>query len=401
MSANWEFRLRTPIRFGGGMLSKLSQTVAPWGRRIFWVGYRTPVGLETVYEKVRQQLSIAGLAVQEFLEVDAEPDVPLVNRGAEAARAFGAEVVLGVGGGSVLDTAKAIAALARMGGPLADYLPLPTPARRIDQALPILAVPTTAGTGSEVTSLAVFHWQDPAQPDIRMKLTLAAEVLVPKVALVDPELMASCPVELTARCAADALAHAMEASMSRRASPLVHLLAEEAIGQILGYLPAALARPEDRQAREALALSATMAGMALQQAGATLGHAMAHALGALAGVPHGLAVAQVTPAALRYNMTECSDLLARWSRRLALPGRNPLELAEAFLAQTEQLFQKANLLERIVLPGPAEVDWPGRLAQNAFQSTPIPLKLNPRKIDEPTLAELFREILKEQCNTLV
>jgi len=373
------------------MLSKLSQTILPWGRRIFWVGYRTPAGLEAAYEKVRQQASASGLAVLEFFEVDGEPEVSLVERGVEAARAFGAEVVLGVGGGSVLDTAKAVAGLACMGGRLEQFLSIQPAPRRIDQALPIIAVPTTAGTGSEVTSLAVFHWQDPAQPDIRMKLTLAAEALAPKSALVDPELMASCPQKLTASCAADALAHAMEASMSRRASPLVQLLAEEAIGQILSYLPTALARPEDRQAREALALAATLAGVALQQAGATLGHSMAHALGALAGLPHGEAVAAVTPAALRYNLAEVRPLLARWARRVNLPGQHEEELAEAFLAYLERVFHQAELPSRITLPR-SEVDWPARLAQNAVRSTPVPLKLNPRKIDEPTLTELFRDL---------
>ncbi len=430
MLDSWEFRLSTRIRFGWGLTSKLAQILADWGRKVFWVGYRSPGQLETAYEKLRRQLHTAELVVEEFFEVGGEPNVQLVNRGAEAARAFGAEVVLGVGGGSVLDTAKAIAGLVRMGGPLEQYLPIPpvslstnsgaslpgtpnacdlpelaavpstdsrfssrTSTSRIEQALPVVAVPTTAGTGSEVTSLAVFGWEDPAGREMPRKLTLAAEALAPKVALVDPELTLSCPPDLTARCGADALAHAIEATLSRATSPLVHLLAEEAIIRILTSLPVALSCPQDRRAREALALAATLAGIVLQQAGATLAHGMAHALGALAGVPHGVAVAICMPIALQYNWPEASALLACWARRLGLPGLQEQDLAHAFLAHIQDLFQKAGLPSRPKLPEAVQQDWPSLLAQNAFQTTATALKLNPRKIDPPTLADLFRKNL--------
>jgi len=395
MLENWEFFLPTRIRFGWGLAGQLGQSLAQWGRRVFWVGYRNGAGLEGVYEKLRGRLQEAGLLVEEFFEVSEEPDVGLVNRAAEAARSFGADLVLGVGGGSVLDTAKAVAGLARMGGRLEQYLPgQPAPCRMTD-ALPIVAVPTTAGTGSEVTALAVFHWQDPAGGQMPMKLTLAAEALAPKLALVDPELTVSCPPAISARGAADALGHAIEAALSRRASPMVRFLAEEAMIRIFRYLPAVLARPEDRQAREALALAATLAGIALQQAGATLAHAMAHALGALAGLPHSEAVAICTPAALRYNWAEARPVLARWASRLGLPGQEEQALAEAFLAHLERLFHQADLPTRPRLPTPAtEVDWPTRLAQNAFQTTSVAIKLNPRKIDPLTLASLFQQLCR-------
>jgi len=394
MLENWEFFLKTPIRFGWGSVGRLGQTLVPWGRRVFWVGYLNGAGLEAVYEKLRRQLQTVGLVVEEFFEISGEPDVCLVNRAAEAARRFGTDLVLGVGGGSVLDTAKAVAGLARMGGRLEQYLPIqPTPCR-ITEALPMVAVPTTAGTGSEVTMLAIVHWQDPTDAQMPMKLTLAAEALAPTLALVDPELTVSCAPELSARCAADALGHALEAALSRRTGPVVRLLAEEAIILIFRYFPAVLARPEDREAREALALAATLAGIALQQAGATLAHAMAHALGALAGLPHSEAVAICTPAALRYNWVEARPVLARWAYRLGLSGQEEQALAEAFLAHLEQLFHQADLPSRPRLPTPTDVDWPVRLAQNAFQSTSVALKLNPRKIDQAKLAGLFQQLCR-------
>ncbi|MCS7306767.1 MAG: iron-containing alcohol dehydrogenase [Thermoguttaceae bacterium] len=454
MWGNWEFQVSTRIQFGWGSASKLAQMLREWGRRVFWIGYQNPGALANIYKNLRCQLRQADLMVEEFFEVVGEPDVALVNRAAEAARSFCPELILAIGGGSVLDTAKAVAALARREGRLEEYLPLPTgtglmdpqptigtsasameqgqttgpatsmrqtpvrvstSARPMDQALPIIAVPTTAGTGSEVTSLAVFHWQDPAGDEMPMKLTLASKALLPKVAVVDPALSASCPPELTARCAADALAHAIEASMSRRTSPLVQLLAEEAVVQIFTHLPVVLTQPIDRRAREGLALAALLAGIALQQAGATLAHAMAHALGALTGLPHGLAVAICTLTALHYNLPEVIPLAARWASRLGLAGQHQEHLAQAFLDRLHQLFQQAGLPQGIKLPEwstsnhpkvPADLvlclpqklpepacDWTGLLAQNAFQSTSVALKLNPRKITQDSLAILFRQIL--------
>lgn len=403
---SWEFHINTRIRFGWGLLSKLPGMLTCWGRKVLWIGYREPGGLEPVYEKLRPQFVAAGLEVEEFLEVGGEPNGQLVDRGAEAARGFGAEVVVGIGGGSVLDTAKAVAAVAQMGGRLEQYLSMPSspgqveqgvskpvPQESIERALPVIAVPTTAGTGSEVTSLAVFHWANPEQPGMPMKLTLGAESLAPRLALVDPAVLASCPPEVLARCGADALAHAMEGALSRRTSRVVRVLAEEAIINIFSCLPVAFTQPTDRAIWEGLALAATLSGIVLEQAGATVAHAMAHALGALGGWAHGLCVAVCTPPALRYNWTEARPLLARWAQRLQLPGAGEEQLAEAFFAQLQHLWETLGLPSRVEMPGGSGADWATRLAQNAFQSTRIALKLNPRKVDEAAVGELFRQIL--------
>lgn len=381
---NWEFQLPTRVAFGRGGVRKLGAAVQALGRTALVVGYRDCPALAEAYAKLAAALRAAGVAATEFLAVHGEPEAQLVADGAAAARAGGCEVVVGIGGGSVIDAAKGIALVARSGGALGDYADANPQRRAADEALPVVALPTTAGTGAEVTDVAVFRRAAEAdRPAAKISITAAA--LRPKAAIIDPDLAAANPPRLVAACGIDAFAHAVEASMSRAANPLSRLLAREAASLIFRNLPAAVAWPQDAQPRDALALAAMLAGMAFQQSGVTLAHSVAHALGALMDMPHAEAVAVAMPLGLRFNAEACADVYAELAAACGT--------TEDFPAAVATLLRSVGLAERIPFPQNAPSDLPARLAENAFATTPQPLRLNPRKIDQAMLASLLEQEL--------
>jgi alcohol dehydrogenase len=394
MLRNWEFQLPTRIQFGRGGLRKLGQTVRPFGTSALLVGYGDPAGLEATYVRAGRALKDAGMALAEFLEVPPDPEAGLGAEGARRAVEAGAEVVVAVGGGSVIDAAKGIAALARMGGRLWDYTGANRQSRPITDALPVIAVPTTAGTGSEVSSVAVFTHQGVASdPDMPLKASVSGPAIRPKVALVDPDLAAGSPPPLTAACAADALGHAIEACVSRRANPISSILAGRAVGLIVGNLRGAVQRPDDPEPREPLALAATLAGAAFSDAGVVVTHAIAQALGGLLHVPHGLGVAIATPANLRFNARACVRQYGDLAGWCGLTDGSPDELAARFVDAITGLLRSVGLPDRVEVPPEAPDDLLEKLVHNAMESTPVPIKLNPRRVDEAALAGLFEEVL--------
>ncbi len=335
---------------------------------------------------------LAQSGVEAELLLAAEPEPTLADLSAAAAQAIplGADVIVGLGGGSVLDLAKGLAAYLAAGSRLLAALDAPGELPEVAEALPVLAVPTTAGTGAEVTSVAVFT--QAADPPV--KRTLAGPALVPRVALVDPELAAGCPPDLIARCAADALGHALETACSRSAHPMTAMLSAKAVALILQHLPRAIAQAEDGDARDALALAALLAGAALNDAGVAVGHVLAHGLGAVLRVPHGLAVAASILPALRYNAPACRDTYAALARACGLGGDSAEEQAQHLVDAVAALLQAAGLPARLPVAQGISPQLLDRLAESGTQSTPIGLTLNPRKVPPEDLRELFAQCLE-------
>lgn len=391
MIRNWQFSFPSRIQFGRGLLRRVGLAAQPFGAQAMLVGYADNAGPPGALATAEKALTDAKLAVIPFAAVEGEPTAALVEQGAQLARAQGADVVVAVGGGSVIDAAKGIALLARSAGALPDYADTTPNRKPAADAIPIVAAPTTAGTGAEATQVAVFSHQG-------AKISITAPALRPAVALVDPDLSSACDPQTTAACGADALAHAMEACMSRAAQPVSTALAFQAIELVVGRLPAALAKPDDREARDALAVAAALAGMALNESGVTLTHSVAHALGAMLHLPHGLCVARATPLNLRVNRSACEGLYARWARLCGLQGPTAAALADAWIDRIDGLLGEAGLLGPLprssAAPETTSWDrrqWAAELARCAFQTTPTPLRLNPAPIDEPALAEGIAE----------
>ena len=395
MKRPWEFTLSTRVVFGRGSRSRLGEVAASWGRRALLVGYRQCPPLESAYLEAADRLATAGLAVETFLEVDGEPDWRLPVAGAERARAFAADVVVGLGGGSILDLAKGIAVLAAAGGHPWDYVGANRQGRSADAALPIVALPTTAGTGSEVTSVAVFTFQGVGDtPESPLKASIGGPALRPKVALVDPELIESCPPRWTAACGVDALAHAIEAHICRNANPVASLLAQRAVREIDARLVAAVAGEAEPGDWDALALAATLAGAAFNESGVTVTHALSHALGALLGIPHSEAVALGTPLNLRFNAEAARPRLAELADVCGLaPGSSEEDRAAAFIEHVIGRLRALGIPQRVATDRPVTEALLNQLARNAAGGTVVAVALNPRRANHAALVDLFRALL--------
>jgi alcohol dehydrogenase class IV len=387
MRRNWAFQLPTRIEFGRGGRRKLGSLTQEFGRSALLVGYRDRTGLEEAYRRAEDVLRSGGMAVATYFEVTPEPTAESIVAGVQMAGEASAEVIVALGGGSVIDAAKGIAVLARLGGSLWDYAHINPQSRPITAALPLVAVPTTAGTGSEVTAVAVFTHHHPP-----LKVSILGPALYPKVALIDPDLALGSPAQITAACGADALGHAIEACLSRRANPFSSALAGRAAALIVGNLGRAVQEPGAPGPREALALAAAMAGAAFNESGVVVNHAIAHALGALLQVPHGLAVAIGTPLHLRYNAEVAVAPLAELAGCCGLSGATEEDRARRFVETVVALLGSIGLPDRVDMPPDAPADLIDRLALNAMECSSNSITCNPRKVDEPALKDLLKEL---------
>jgi aldehyde dehydrogenase (NAD+) len=332
----FNFWTPTKVVFGAGSAVEARMELEALGcRRSFVV---TDAGIEAagLLEPVCGALgdNCAGV----FSEVPQDSELEVVSRAAQQARQAGADSLVSLGGGSVIDTAKGLAVLLTEGGELKDYDGF----QMLERALiPHLSIPTTAGTGSEVTFAAVI--KDAARGH---KQVLFDYHLAPNVAILDPELLRSLPPRITAFTGLDAVTHAVEALHSLQAAPLTDALALHALRLASSYLPVCVEHGEDLAARGQMQIAATLAGQAFSNAMVGVVHALAHSLGALFGVPHGLANAVVLPHAMRFNLPACAERYALVAEALGV--RTPAMGAEqAAGAAVEAL---ARLVGQVGLP---------------------------------------------------
>jgi alcohol dehydrogenase class IV len=286
----------TEILFGRGRLAEVGRAVSRLGRRCLIVTVPDAPEFRGLFGRVRDLVTAAGVAVSHFDGVVPNPTTEVVSRGARMARDFQADVVLGLGGGSSMDTAKAIAVEAAHPGTVWDYLffraSQPTP-----KTLPIVAVTTTSGTGSHVTQVAVV-----TNPAEKSKSAVYHPLIYPRTSLVDPELMMTAPPGVTASTGFDVFAHAFESYINPNGSPYTDMLAMQALTIVAKSLPAVVRDGRDPDARERMAWADTLAGLCIANSGVTLPHGIGMAVGGLyPHVAHGQALAAVYPAILRYS----------------------------------------------------------------------------------------------------
>lgn len=290
---SFEFASAGRIVFGEGSSESVSEWAAMYGHRALVVAGRDPRRAEWLVESLRRRSAEVVL-----LCVDGEPDVTFVAGGAELARRRGADVVIGIGGGSALDAAKAVATLATNGGDPLDYLEVVGAGKAIASApLPFIAVPTTAGTGSEVTRNAVL-----TVPDRRVKASLRSPLMLPRMAVVDPALAYSLPPALTATTGLDALTQLIEPFLSKRANPMTDALCREGIRRVARSLHRACVDGRDAGARADMSLASLFGGLALANAGLGAVHGLAAPIGGMFGAPHGAVCAALLPHVLSANL---------------------------------------------------------------------------------------------------
>ncbi|MBI4866750.1 MAG: iron-containing alcohol dehydrogenase [Candidatus Wallbacteria bacterium] len=335
----FQFHLPTRIVFGKGLSADFSAELAELKvTRAFLV---TEKFLHTlgIPERVMTALQAAGVAVAGcFDEVVPNSEVALCERGAELARKAGADCVVAVGGGSSIDTAKAIALLLSEGGRLLDYQGAQTLTRPLK---PMVAIPTTAGTGSEVTMVAVIN-----DPESESKISLVDRFLTPALAVLDPELTLTLPKRITAATGMDALTHAVEAYVDIESSPFSDALAAQAIRLVSKLLLAAVTEGGDVEVRSGMQIASTLAGVAFNHSMVGVVHGMAHALGGMCHVVHGEANAMMLPFGMEYNLDARERKFAEVARFMGIDtrGLSERDAALAGIDHVRQLNQKLHEL---------------------------------------------------------
>jgi alcohol dehydrogenase class IV len=298
----------TEVLFGAGRITETGQVASRYGSRCLLVtGPRSPAR-EALHQKVRESMKAAGLSVIHFDGVLPNPTTAQVSAGSRMAREERADVVLGLGGGSSMDAAKAIAVEASHEGTCWDYLFYKkAPSAR---TLPIVCVTTTSGTGSQTTPCAVI-----TRTEQNDKSALWHPNIFAKAAVVDPELMLTLPARMTAITGFDAFSHSFEAFISNGTNPLVEQLALQALRLIVENLPRAVDDGSNREAREALAWADTLGGMAIASAGVTLPHGLGMQVGGYCPqVAHGQALAALYPEFTRYTWSNAVQKFAEVGR---------------------------------------------------------------------------------------
>jgi alcohol dehydrogenase class IV len=326
VTAPFEFATAARIVAGAGRAAELPGLLAGLGSRVL---------VCTGADPARHAGLLAGLAMPaSVFPVTGEPTVELARAGAAAAAEHGADVVAAIGGGSVIDLGKAVAMLLGNGGDPLDYLEVVGSGQKITRpAVPCAAVPTTAGTGAEVTANAVL-----TSPAHRLKASLRSPLMIPRVALVDPQLTVSCPPPVTAASGLDALTQCLEPYVSVRANPLTDGLAAEGLRRAAAGLRAAYADGSDLRARADMSVCSLLGGMALANAKLGAVHGLAGVIGGTADVPHGMACAALLAPVIEANVRALSaenpahPALGRYTEAARLLTRAPTASIEDGLA---------------------------------------------------------------------
>lgn len=308
---NFNFHQSTQILFGKGRIAELGDVATKYGKKVLLVTTPATIpALQEQYDKVKAILLRAGLEVTHFDGVVPNPTTDTIKAGAYVAKRSGCTVIVGLGGGSSMDSAKAISVEATHPGSCWDYLFYKTPQPDPAKLIPVIAVSTTSGTGSQVTQVAVV-----TNPAVRDKSALYNNILYPHVCIVDPELMLSVPKFVTACTGFDVLCHAFESTINPGAGAYTDLLAWEAISLVVTNLPGLLDNLADIDRREKMALADTLGGLCIANAGVTLPHGMGMAIsGMYPNVAHGESLAIVYPAFMRFTWESAIPQFAALAR---------------------------------------------------------------------------------------
>ncbi len=374
----FEFATATRIVFGGGAVREVPAAAREMGRRAFVVSRRSTDWLPLGIDHLR-------------FVIHGEPTVEMVRQGVEQAREAQCGVVIACGGGSVIDAGKAIAALLTNGGDPLDYLEIVGQGRALPgPSAPFIAIPTTAGTGSEVTRNAVL-----ASPEHRIKASLRSQHMLPRLAVVDPELALDLPPAITASTGLDALTQLIEPYVSVRANLLTDLYCVEGITRVAEALPRAWRNGRDLEARSSMAFASLLGGLALANAGLGAVHGFAAPVGGMFDAPHGALCAALLPHAMRVNIQALrarapgGDGLNRYAAVARLLTGKPYTIPEEgaeWVADLCSELEVAPLRAYGVGPGdvPAVVDLAARASS---------MKGNPIVLTQEELEELLTSAL--------
>ena len=334
MNMNFDFNNPTKILFGSGKLNELGSQPLPGKKALLLMSGGKSAKVSGAYDRTLEQLRKAGVEVTEFAKVMENPVKETVMEGAAFAKENGCDFIVALGGGAVLDSAVAVAAMATNPGDLWDYVNGGTGKGQplINPGLPIVAITLTAGTGSEVNCWGVI-----SNLETKEKIGFGYQELTPVLAVVDPELMKTVPAKYTAYQGFDALFHNTEVMMSNGVNILSETIALSAIENIANYLPRAVKDGNDLVAREHIAYGSTMAGIAMQLTSTTAQHSMEHAMSAYHhNLPHGAGLIMISVEFARYFIERhaCDEQLIKMARVMGMPNADK---PEDFITALQQL----------------------------------------------------------------
>jgi len=372
------------LAIGGGALAELPGMLARLGLTrplIVTDPYIRDCG---ILERAAALLDRARIGSELFADTVPDPTTTVVEAGARVLSGGGFDSLIAIGGGSSIDTAKAMNVLAANGGRMRDWK---VPAEIPETGLPLVAIPTTAGTGSEVTRFTVI-----TDTESDEKMLIAGLACCPLAAIVDYELTLSMPLRLTADTGLDSLTHAIEAYVSRRASPYTDGLARQAMGLIARHIRTACAEPGNRAAREAMMLGATTAGMAFSNSSVALVHGMSRPIGAFFHVPHGLSNAMLLPEITAFSAPAALDRYADCARAMGIADEG--EGSQAAVARLLDELRRLNQDLKVPSPRAYGIDraryeelLPVMASQALASGSPAN---NPRVPSNDEIIELYR-----------
>jgi alcohol dehydrogenase len=380
--ANFSHHNPTAIEFGLGALARLPELATNiGGTRALVVG---DLGIAKAGLVDRVISALGGVVpATVFTDVESDPDAQSVDSGVKLAKSLGCDVIIGVGGGSAMDVAKAIGVMLTNPGNIRDYSGL---GKITKPGVPVILIPTTAGTGSELTIWSVLSDKDKKQ-----KFGVGSTLACARVALLDPELTCSLPSAVTAVTGFDALSHALESYVNTTTQPISEALSEQSMALIARSLRVAVMQPGNRAARADMLLASAIAAMAFNSTRLGLVHAFAMPLGSRFGIPHGLANAIMLPVVMRYNLPATLSKFARIAEIFGecINGLSPRDGAERSVVAIEKLKADVAITAKLRTFGVTENDLHG-IATEAMLSGNVPV--NPR---QPTLNDM-QELLRAE-----
>lgn len=387
----YDFLAPQRICFGWGRRREVGVLARTLGRRAFLVCGLPPEIAQGVTDEIAGFLREEGIALIPLATLLHEPEVHDVDRVAAQLGTHATadrDFLLAIGGGAAIDLAKATAAIAtnREGASVADYLEnVGRGLKIVRPPLPVLAMPSTAGTGAEATKNAVISSYDPP-----FKKSLRDDRLMPRIALVDPELTATVPPNVTAASGMDAITQLIESYVSRKSQPIPRALAVQGLKMAVPAIVEAVENGHSRPAREAMAHAALLSGMALANSGLGMAHGVAAALGTHCRVPHGAACALLLPAAIRTNRDVCQAEFARLGHLLfGRSPKTPSDAAAAFLLEIETLCDRVGVPRRLSQVGVLREQIPTLVKSSRGAS----MSGNPCELSDEELAAILEGLL--------
>ncbi len=375
---DFSYYLPVNIIFGCGKADTAGKLARPYGEKALIVTGRSSAKKSGLYDRIASGLEQSGMSHLLFDKVTQNPLTTTAEEGASLARENNCDVIIGIGGGSIMDCAKAIAFLAVNTGDINDYI---YNRQKSENALPLILIPTTCGTGSEGNGFAVL-----TNPENGDKKSLRCNAIIPKASIVDPECMMTMPKKVLASVGFDALCHCMEAYTSKNAQPFTDALCEYAIRLTAENLVRVYKGQGDTPAWEKLTLASTIGGMVINTAGVTLAHGMEHPASGLKNIVHGQGLAALTPAVIEVSQKGNPAKFRKISEILS--GGTDADCVAAIRGLRKELELDCTLSELGIRK--EDIPW---MAENCMKVSAASVAANPVVFTEAEIAKIYEKAL--------